>query len=440
MFSFGSFMARDCGRLTRRSFLTMAASAPVALGLPSLTRASESRIKSVVMINLWGGPSQLDTFDPKPNAPSNIRGPFRPIATRTPGVRFSELLPRLSDCQNLFAVVRSTYYRGADHNMMPFTGMASERQPTQEPNFGSIVAKRSPAREMPAFIAINPACTIGTTVGPRTQSGQGAGRLGAAYNPFVVACNEQGESDGEAIRLPQGLTSNRLDDRIGLRQALDAAQRKLDSSAGQAWNALVDNGHRLLAGVRAREAFDLTKERPAVRDAYGFTSFGQSCLLARRLVEADVPYVHVNWSLGADALGEGPSMGWDTHRNGFEQLTLYHGPIADRVLSAFLRDLHQRGLLESTLIVATGEMGRTPVINQIGGRDHWPTCSTLWAGGGVQPGRIVGATNAIGGEPITRQITAKMVGTTIVDRLGIDSQARAEMGVLLGGEVIHELF
>lgn len=441
MLSMGHFSSPDCNRVTRRSFLKVAATVPVALGLPSLCRANETRVRSVVMINLWGGPSQLDTFDPKPNAPSNIRGPFRPIATRTTGVHFTELLPRLAALQDLFAVVRSTYYRGADHNMMPFTGATTgPGRDSHEPNFGSIVAKRYPAREMPSFIAVNPSCSINTTVGARTAAGMNAGKLGSAFNPFVVSCNENGESEGEALKLLGGLTPKRLEDRVSLRQKLDDAQRELDSAPASSWNSLVDNGHRLLSGGRARKAFDLSTEKQATREAYGFTSFGQSCLLARRFVEAEVPYVHVNWSLGADALGEGPSMGWDTHRNGFEQLTLYHCPIFDRVFSAFLKDMKERGLLDSTMVVVTGEMGRTPTINQIGGRDHWPTNSTLWAGGGVKPGLIVGATNATGGEPVTRPITALMAGTTIADRLGIDSQTRAELGVLTGGEVIHELF
>jgi len=441
MLSIGQFSSPDCHRVTRRSFLTLAATVPAALGLPGLLRASEPRIRSVVMVNLWGGPSQLDTFDPKPNAPANVRGPFRPIATQSPGVHFTELLPRLAALQDVFAVVRSTYYRGADHNMTPFTGAAPvANRDSHEPNFGSIAAKHYPSRELPSFIAINPSCNISTTVGPRTAAGMNAGKLGSAYNPFVVSCNEQGQSEGEALKLLGSLSPARLDDRVGLRQKLDAAQRELDSTSAASWNALLENGHRLLQGGRARRAFDLSTEKQSTRDAYGFTSFGQSCLLARRLVEAEVPYVHVNWSLGADALGEGPSMGWDTHRNGFEQLTLYHGPIFDRVFAAFLKDLKERGLLDSTLVVATGEMGRTPNINQIGGRDHWPTSSTVWAGGGVQPGRVVGATNAVGGDPVTRPITALMVGTTIADRLGVDSQTRAEFGVLTGGEVIHELF
>jgi hypothetical protein len=163
-------------------------------------------------------------------------------------------------------------------------------------------------------------------------------------------------------------------------------------------------------------------------------------LLGRRLVEAGVPYVQVNWSLGVDGLEEGSSMGWDTHRNGFGQLMNYHCPIFDRAFSALLEDLSDRGLLDSTLVVAMGEMGRTPKINKTGGRDHWATCSTLWAGAGVQGGRIVGETDANGAEPVSRPITPLMVGTTIAEAAGLDAQARAELGVLVGGQVVHELF
>ena len=266
MLSIGQFTANDCHRTSRRSFLQVAASVPLALGLPAATRATEKRIRSVVMINLWGGPSQLDTFDPKPNAASNIRGPFRAIPTRTAGVHFTELMPRLAACQDQFAVVRSTYYRSADHNMRPFTG-GSERSGS-EPNFGSIAARRFPAREMPSFIAINPRSTIGTTIGPVSQAGMGAGKLGAAYNPFMISCNEMGESDGESLRLLNGLSPSRLDDRATLRQTLDAAQRELDSAPADAWNASrTADASCSAAGPGRRSTSPANGQRPAMRSA-----------------------------------------------------------------------------------------------------------------------------------------------------------------------------
>jgi uncharacterized protein (DUF1501 family) len=193
--------------------------------------------------------------------------------------------------------------------------------------------------------------------------------------------------------------------------------------------------------LEARRALDLSREAQATRAAYGQTSFGQSCLLARRLVEAGVPYVQVNWSQYVEAMTPGCDFGWDTHIYNFELLSDRHGPIFDRVFAALLDDLDARGLLASTLVVALGEFGRTPRINGQASRDHWPNCYfSIWAGAGVRAGAVVGESDRRGSDPITEPITPVMVGTTILDRAGVDSQARAELRVLPGGRVIHELF
>ncbi len=196
----------------------------------------------------------------------------------------------------------------------------------------------------------------------------------------------------------------------------------------------------MLTSADSFNAFDMSREPEKVRQSYGHTSFGQSLLLGRRLIEAGVPYIQVNWSLGVDSVDEGTNTGWDTHYNAFGLMVDYHGPIFDRAFSALLDDLTDRRLLDSTLVVAMGEMGRTPKINNRGGRDHWPTCCSLWAGGGVKGGRIIGATDRIAGRPITKPIDSQMIGTTILDTAGIDLAARIQMKVLEGGQVIHELF
>jgi len=197
--------------------------------------------------------------------------------------------------------------------------------------------------------------------------------------------------------------------------------------------------YRMLTSPEARRAFDLSLEPEKVRGAYGRTTFGQSMLLARRLAEVGVPFIQVNWSLGVDGLEEGPLMGWDTHRNGFGQLMTYHAPVFDRAFSALLDDLYDRDMIGSTLVTAFGEMGRTPKINRTGGRDHWATCTSLWAGGGIEGGKVIGSTDKIGGEPENDPATPLMVGTTIAECMGLGIQERAELNVLDGGTTIPNL-
>lgn len=444
MINFGSFRSRDCHGPTRRAFVKMAAAAPFALcGLGARSPAVEygaARAKSVIMVWLWGGPSQLDTFDPKPNAPSQYRGPFQPIATRTPSAHFSELLPRLAARSDQFAVVRSCKIGGNDHTMTPLTGYGDRPNAVLEPNFGSIVARHKKSPTLPSFISVAPATTLVHGIESTKSRGFGGGRLGTSANPFIVQCDSLGKVQMPSLDLLPGMTPQRLADRRVLQSQLDDAQRSLAAVPGEQWDKQVADAFNLLTAAGAARAFELEREPREVRDAYGHTTFGQSLLLGRRLVEAGVPYVQVNWSLGVDGLEEGSNMGWDTHRNGFGQLIDYHGPVFDRAMSSLLDDLRQRGLFKSTLVVAMGEMGRTPMINNTGGRDHWSTSSTLWAGGGVEGGRIVGETDAKGAEVVTRPVTALMAGTTIAELMGMSADVRAQMKVLDGGRIIDELF
>jgi hypothetical protein len=442
MFDIGSFRSRSCSGMTRRAFVRASAAVPWALGLRHTSSlaaepATPRRAKSVILVWLWGGPSHLDTFDPKPAAPSEIRSPFATIPTRTPGERFTELLPKLAERTQHLSVVRSCRFSG-NHDMRCLTGFRSPNA-RREPNFGSIVARRYSRVGLPSFISIAPITTLRHGFESIAAPGFNAGRFGATYNPFVVRCSSESDVEIPSLRLIDGLPPQRLSDRRFLREQLDLLRRNMDSESMAVLDRHHANAYSLLTSREAFRAFDLSQEPPRMHAAYGKTSFGQSMLLGRRLVEAEVPYVQVNWSLGVDGLEEGPLMGWDTHRNGFGQLMTYHCPVLDRALSALLDDLHDRGLLDSTLVVALGEMGRTPKINDIGGRDHWATCTTIWAGGGVPGGQFVGKTDLIGAEPVTKPITPLMVGTTIAEAMGIDSQARAEMGVLRGGEAIEEL-
>jgi uncharacterized protein (DUF1501 family) len=247
------------------------------------------------------------------------------------------------------------------------------------------------------------------------------------------------------LRLADGLTPERLADRRAVFDELDRARRGLRADAGRGvpdgWDDLRQKAYALLSSTAAHAVLDLSREPQSVRDAYGQSSFGQSCLLGRRLVEAGVPYVQVNWSQYVEVFYAFSDYGWDTHADNFGLIADWHGPLLDRVLSTLLDDLEGRGLLQTTLLLCMGEFGRTPRINSIGSRDHWHPCYfSIWAGAGVQAGRVVGESDARGEHPATEPITPVMVGTTLLESVGISSAQRSELRVLEGGRVIHELF
>ncbi len=447
MFDVGGFSATDCQGVSRRGFLRVGASLPIALGLnSSFARrldASAGRAKSVLVVWLWGGPSHLDTFDPKPDAPLEVRGPFGTIPTRVPGARFSELLPKLAQRNHLYSLVRSNVNFSGDHLIAGSIGLTGGKEgPTgHPPNFGSVVARHRPSDHMPAFVSLASG-PIGDGRGP--MKGHGGGSWGPAYDPLLVNCSEAGQVEIPALKLLDGLTPARLAARRTLLADLDATRRRLDLQAETArsreWKELHERAYALLAAPEARQAFDLSSESQRLREAYGHTSFGQSCLLGRRLVEAGVPYVQVNWSRFVEVLYPFSDYGWDTHADNFQLLADWHCPILDRAVSALFDDLSDRGLLDSTLVVCLGEFGRTPRINPIGSRDHWHPCYfSLWAGAGVQPGRVVGESDAYAEHPVSDPITPATVGTTILELSGISSQQRAELKTLQDGRVIHEL-
>jgi hypothetical protein len=221
---------------------------------------------------------------------------------------------------------------------------------------------------------------------------------------------------------------------------IDAVPRRLETAGFNSWSRQFQSAYDLLLTPAARQAFDLTSESEKTRGRYGYSVFGQSSLLARRLVEAGVPYIQLNYSRHPEALNPGFEFGWDTHLYNFELLQDQHCPILDRAYSALLDDLYDRGLIDQTLVVMMGEFGRTPKISPHAARDHWPPCYfSIWAGGGVQPGRVIGTSDRLGETPRGAPISPLMVGTTIADLAGLDTQARAEMNVLAGGEVIDAL-
>jgi uncharacterized protein (DUF1501 family) len=452
MISIGRFPTRTCEGLTRRDFLRFGAAAPFVLGLSATAAPVKpqvpGRARSILLIWLWGGPSHLDLFDPKPHAPAEYRGPFATIATRTPGLRFTELVPQLARRSDRFALVRSNINFDPGHReagSIALTGAAGAApSKIYPPNFGSIVARRHGTGDLPPFISL--------TRGPVRDGdgvlyGAGGGTWGQAYHPFLIGCSEAGELNIPSLRLADGLTPSRLADRKAVLEELDRARRAADSRATtdtgsqRTWDELHRKAHDLLSSPETHAALDLSREPEAIREAYGRTSFGQSCLLGRRLVEAGVPYVQVNWSQYVEVFYPFSDYGWDTHADNFGLHADWHGPLLDRVLSTLLEDLGRRGLLETTLLVCMGEFGRTPRINAIGSRDHWPQCYfSIWAGAGVQAGRVVGESDARGEHPVTDPITPAMVGATILDRSGISSAERAELQVLQGARVIDELF
>jgi uncharacterized protein (DUF1501 family) len=442
MFEVGSFRSSLHGVVSRRAFLAAAASAPVAMGLSGLHAGavSHGKAKSVIVLWLWGAPSHLDTFDPKPNAAAEVRGPFATIATKTPGIRFTELFPKTAARTDRFAIIRSNVNFDGDHlkaGSIGLTGMLEGRE-ALVPNFGSIVARHRGAKELPAFISIGRGHPR-DVVGP--LRGFGGGNWGRNYDPFLVGCSDKGETDIPELKLLDGLSPAALEDRKNLLGELDRLNRAAEKVPSEKWDVAKRRAFALLTTPEARKALDLTQEKQSTRDKYGQSSFGQSCLLARRLAQAGVPYVQVNWSQYVEAMTPNCDFGWDTHIFNFDLLPDRHGPIFDRVFSTLLDDLHDRGMLDSTLLVAMGEFGRTPRINNQASRDHWPQCYfSIWAGCGVRGGAVIGDSDATGSAPLTEPFTPGMVGATILDLAGVDSQARAELRVLPDTRVIHELF
>ena len=444
MFDIGDFRASTCAGLTRRSFLKIGASLPLAWGLADPVRsavvAETPRAKTVLLVWLWGAPSHLDTFDPKPNAPAEYRGPFSTISTRTPGVRFTDLLPRLAARSDQYTLVRSHVSSQPGHpdgGTVALTGFHEKPGPVQ-PNFGAIVAKhRGPRANLSPFVSVGRGIIRDSA---RIVEGYGGGTLGKAYDPFLVNCAEDGTVDLPALKLLRDLTPDRISDRKSLLGRIDEARRQIDRAKIEDWARQYQRAYGMLTNPRARDAFDLTRESQATRDAYGYTTFGQSALMARRLVEAQVPYIQLNWSETVESITPNCDFGWDTHLWNFELLVDRHCPILDRSLPVLLDELRERGLLDTTLVVVISEFGRTPKINIRAARDHWPQCYfSLWAGAGIEPGRTIGESDRLGEHPMTKPFTPLMVGTTIAELAGINAQARSEMNVLEGGQVIEEL-
>jgi len=434
MLSFeGNKGVRFCDGLTRRAFLRVGALGAGAVGLSlgdlGASQAADKKDINCILLFLVGGPSHLDTWDLKPDAPDSVRGPFRPIKTNAPGVEICEHFPLMAKQADRYAVLRSVHHKAAPihetgHQMMQ-TGRLF-RDGLEHPHYGSIISHvRGPRSDgMPPFVVL-PA-PIGHT-GVSVSHGQTAGYLGGRHEPFVLR--------GDPARLR---------DRNELLDAVDSAQWAFDATED---GGSRDAAYGVVFAEKAKKAFDVAAETEGLRSRYGRNTFGQSCLLARRLIEHGVRLVTVNmfdtvfneitWDAHAD--GGALSVGLDDYKE-----TLC--PMFDRAYSALLEDLKQRGLLDTTLVLAMGEFGRTPRLNPRGGRDHWPgVWSVLFAGAGVRGGQVVGASDKTGAEPKDRPVTPAEVAATVYRGLGVDLATRlpgpaGRPTPLAEAEPVEELF
>ena len=417
MLSFWQRHREGSGRFTRRQVLQVGSLGISALSLADLLRnrahagvSSDISNTSVIHVFLGGGPSHIDTFDLKPNAPSEIRGEFKPIATNLPGVTICEHLPRLAQTLDKVAIIRSVSHNEPNHLPASHWVMTGYRPTSAAPrNFnpycGAVVSKLRGANVpgLPAYVGI-----------PRRQIFGGAAYLGSAYNPFTT--NSEPNAEDFSVRylsLPTNIDVERLHDRDSLRQDLDRLKESADqTSLGESWDSFSQVAVDMVTSPRVREAFDVQRESAAVRDYYGRTTTGQRCLLARRLVEAGVTFVTV--------LSGGE---WDTHTDNFGILKNKSLPLIDQALAALVSDIYQRGLDRRVLILISGEFGRTATINKEGGRDHWPgAMSLLFAGGGMKVGQVIGATDSRAMYPTSRPYSPGDVLATVYNFLGISTE------------------
>lgn len=407
-------MPRRAHALTRRDWLRVGSLGAAGLALPGLLRARAAgpspRARSCILLFLFGAPAHQDLWDLKPDAPADVRGEFRPIATTVPGLQFGEHLPRTAQQAHRLAVIRSVTHPDnthtvAMHYMLTGTRHAEpstnpQNKPSDFPTFGAVLRYLRPgAGPLPAGISLNaPANQV--SANNHIFPGFFAGFLGRAYDPLFVA-DDPSRPDFRPFPAAEGMA-----ERYGARRALLGA-------LGGADNPYHERAFDLLTSSAAQRAFNLSREDERTRQRYGMHPFGQGCLLARRLVEAGVPLVTVNWARD-DAF-------WDTHSDNFNQLKQKLLPPFDRAYAALLDDLSQRGLLDETLVVCLGEFGRTPKINKAAGRDHWAACnSVVLAGGGVRGGQVYGASDRQAAYPAHSPVTPQDLAATIYHALGID--------------------
>jgi len=434
--------SRTCDGVNRRTFMRVGSLAVGGLTLPGLLRhramaqqngsLSHSK-KAVILIWQAGGPSNLDMYDLKMNAPAEIRGEFKPIKTNVPGIEISEHLPLQSKIMDKMSILRSAYHTNAGHGMGS-QWMLTGYQPTIEvndniyPATGSIVSKMKGPNEpgLPAYVNL-----------PRMLNLGKAAYLGASFNPFTPD-NDPNDVYFQVrnLKLPSRVDASRLGRRKELLNDLDQIRRDIDVKGDiEGLDTFYRDAMEMVTNPKALRAFDIHKEPIALRDNYGRNDLGQSCLLARRLVESGVTFITIQ-----------AGGGWDTHGDNFKQLKNNLLPKYDRALTALVSDLAERGMADDVLVMAMGEFGRTPKINKDAGRDHWPgSMAVVYAGGGLKMGQTIGTTNINGEYPTSKPATPGCVLSTMYRVLGIDhthafyDSANRPMPILSEGEPIKDL-
>lgn len=434
---------------TRREFLRAGGLSLLGMGLPTLLQTrglsapaagSFGKAKACILLFMWGGPAQQETWDLKPDAPEAVRGEFRPIATNVPGISISEHFPKLARYADRLAIIRSVHHADVNHTSAThalLTGRPAQpgieaRPDEQWPHYGAVLAQRHKGHEttcLPPFVQMRPTIPDGAPRFVEQSAGQGAGWLGPALNPFTID-NDPSRADYDVgeFRLPADVGSGRLEDRRRLLQLVEEQARNLEHSTPvRTLGSHYERAYNLLTAKRALEAFDLSREDPKLRARYGLHPHGQAVLQARRLVEAGVPIVTVFWQ--NDGLTN-VSVYWDTHNRNFIDLKTRLMPATDQAFTALLDDLEARGLLDETLIVWTGEFGRTPRVGQgvVGGagagrdgRDHWPHCfTTVLAGAGIRGGTVHGVSDRWAAYPAKDPVTPADIAATVYHALGVD--------------------
>ncbi|HEX3724625.1 MAG TPA: DUF1501 domain-containing protein [Pirellulales bacterium] len=466
---------RTCDGWTRREILQAGGAGLLGLSLPkvlaaeALGAARPARAKSVIFLFLFGGPSQLETFDLKPGAPSSIRGPFQPIASRTDGFKICELMPKLAAISDKYCVIRTMTHPWNDHSTaghyiqtgrpwhVPI-GSGFNATDKDWPNFGSVVEyldtrSAHKPRDMPGFVYLpNRLGHLQTYSTRLDRPGQYAGWLGRGYDPLATAIGKRNDTDNpffrdctddeldfriQGLALDGGLTLDRLAGRQSLVSQFDAARQNADRSLAETvYDQFRSRALSLVSSDKVRRALDIRQEPDAMRDRYGRHLFGQSTLVARRLVEAGTRFVTVAWD-APDGLS------WDSH-NSSDDVRQHLIPGFDQATSTLLEDLDQRGLLAETLVVAVGEMGRTPKANDKWGRNHWSTLfPALVAGAGVHGGMVYGTTDKDAAYALDHPTSPEDLAATIFERLGIDPHLRIHdsqqrpVPLVEGGKVIQ---
>jgi hypothetical protein len=427
-------------RPSRRQALKIGGAGLLGLNMRRVLHAAESvaapvaRAKSVIFLYQFGGPSHLDMFDMKPNAPDAIRGPHRGIQSSVPGLMISEHLPRMAQVMDRVTLVRSVHHPMKNHNSASYYALTGRAPPSDDirlrdtlelfPAYGSVVDRLLPSSDdMPSFVAYPYVMRDG-----EVTPGQHASFLGKGHDPFLVTEDPNRKNFRlPELSLPENLSIDRLHNRREMQQLIDRQSRLLDYSAeARGLDSYYERALGMLDSPRVRQAFDLSSEPDEARDRYGRTTYGQSCLLARRLVESGVKFVNVYFSntIGGQSNTSG---GWDTH--GFNNTRMFpiieqfHLPLTDQTLPTLLLDLEERGLLDTTLVVWMGEFGRTPKINENVSRDHWPGCYTvLLAGGGVRRGFVYGASDKNGARPDRDPVRPDDLAATMFHLLGINHE------------------